>query len=71
MQGPKNYIKLFEKYKPLINKEAEADIDKFLQEEHSFSDYEKQVLRYKETLAEVQYEVEKVSICNTTVRTNW
>lgn len=61
MQGPKSYIKQFEKYKPLLNKDAEMELEKFLQEEHTFSDYEKQVLRYKETLAEVQYEVEKVN----------
>lgn len=60
MQGPKSYIKLFEKYRPLLNKDAEVDLEKFLQEERTFADYEKQVLRYKETLAEVQYEVEKV-----------
>ena len=41
--------------------QAEAEVDKFLKEEHSFLEYEKLVLKYKDTSRELQYSVEKVS----------
>ncbi|CAI8004188.1 Dynein heavy chain 7, axonemal [Geodia barretti] len=60
MKGPQEHIKRFEKYQPLITREAEDEAEKFMKEEHTFLEYEKQVYKYQELVSELQYEVEKL-----------
>lgn len=39
-------------------------MEKFLQEEHTFLEYEKQVLKYNEIISELQYDIPRVCICD-------
>lgn len=40
--------------------QAEAEVDQFVKEEHTFLEYEKKLLKYKELVRELQYDVQKV-----------
>ena len=42
--------------------QAEDEAEKFMKEEPTFLEYEKQVYKYHELVSELQYEVEKVCI---------
>ena len=42
-RNPREHAKLYDQYTHLISKQADEDIDKFLREEHSFDDYEREV----------------------------
>lgn len=60
-QGPVNYTKHYDKYMSLITREADEEADKFLNEEHSFSEYEKQVKNYQRLVKEITYGLHKVA----------
>ena len=40
--------------------QADLEIEQFLKEEHTFPEYEKLVIKYKDLTRELQYQVEKV-----------
>ncbi|XP_019854285.1 PREDICTED: dynein heavy chain 7, axonemal-like [Amphimedon queenslandica] len=60
MQKPKDHVLLFEKFNPLISRQAEEDIKQFLSEEHSFLEYEQLVMQYENIIKELQYDIGKV-----------
>ncbi|XP_071822297.1 dynein axonemal heavy chain 7-like isoform X1 [Apostichopus japonicus] len=56
---PQSHIKNFDRYSFLITKQAEADVDAFMAEEHNFEDYAKEVQKYKELMDEILYNTRK------------
>lgn len=60
-QLPMQHTKLYDKYSFLINKQAEADVEQFLQEEHSFDDYAREVRKYHRLVDEISYNSAKVT----------
>ena len=60
LEGPTEHIKVFQRYQPLISRQAERDVEQFLSEEHTFAEYEKETLKYKEISRELQYDFERV-----------
>ncbi|XP_041374659.1 dynein heavy chain 7, axonemal-like isoform X2 [Gigantopelta aegis] len=57
---PVEWTKLYEKYNFLVTKQAEADIDQFMSEEHTFDDYCKEVAKYHNLTEEITYNMQKV-----------
>ncbi|XP_043929631.1 dynein axonemal heavy chain 7 [Protopterus annectens] len=58
--GPKDHVKLYDKYYMLVNKQAEVDVDHFLNEEHNFEDTMREVTKYQRLMDEIQYNSIKV-----------
>ncbi|XP_006814570.1 dynein axonemal heavy chain 7-like [Saccoglossus kowalevskii] len=58
--GPIEHLKIYDKYNFLVNKQADADVDQFLAEEHTFHDYTKEVEKYHKLVDEIQYNSRKV-----------
>lgn len=46
--GPELRVQDFDEYMPLINGEAQEEVEKFLSEEHTFDEYVEKILYYKE-----------------------
>ena len=59
--GPINHTKAFDKYSSLTNKKAEEEIETFLKEDHSFSEYEKEVKKYQKLVKEITYGSQKIA----------
>ncbi|XP_070569551.1 dynein axonemal heavy chain 7-like isoform X2 [Ptychodera flava] len=57
--GPIEHLKIYDKYNFLVNKQADADVDQFLTEEHTFHDYTKEVEKYRKLVDEIQYNSRK------------
>ncbi|CAH1790213.1 unnamed protein product [Owenia fusiformis] len=58
--GPIHHSKLYDKYNFLISKQAEADVEQFLQEDHTFNEYAKEVRKYHKLVDQIQYNSRKV-----------
>ncbi|CAF1010390.1 unnamed protein product [Adineta steineri] len=59
-EGPTEHASTFEPYNVLITKQADADVEQFLSEEHSFNGYIQEVLKYKGKIDEITYGLEKI-----------
>lgn len=59
-EGPVKHCKRYEKYSSLINKKADEDLEKFLNENHTFVECEKELKRYQRLVKEISYNLEKV-----------
>lgn len=59
-QGPIDHTKVYEPYIQLINKKADEELEKFLKEEHSTNDYEREVKKYQRLVKEITYSPAKV-----------
>nr|XP_022323965.1 dynein heavy chain 7, axonemal-like isoform X6 [Crassostrea virginica] len=57
--GPVEHCKIYDKYNFLISKQADADVDTFLGETHSFDEYAKEITKYKKLVDEVTYNLDK------------
>ncbi|EDO45806.1 predicted protein [Nematostella vectensis] len=60
MAGPKEHLKFYDKYKDLITRKAEADVDQFLLEGHKFNRFSKEVEKFAKLVDEIQYNSRKV-----------
>ena len=60
-KGPVEHVKLFDKYNQLLSKQAEEEVELFLKEEHTFTEYEKEVRKFKKLAEEIQYKTEKIA----------
>ncbi|XP_033097643.1 dynein heavy chain 7, axonemal-like isoform X2 [Anneissia japonica] len=56
---PIEHLKIYEKYNFLVSKQAEADVEQFLSEEHNFDDYTKEVEKYRNLVDEISYNTRK------------
>ncbi|XP_061774430.1 dynein axonemal heavy chain 7 [Nerophis ophidion] len=57
---PTEYIHEYDKYTSLINKEAEATMERFLNEEQTFQDLMNEVIKYQQLIDQIQYTSRKV-----------
>ncbi|XP_075248722.1 dynein axonemal heavy chain 7-like isoform X2 [Convolutriloba macropyga] len=57
---PIEFLSSFDKYNFLISGEAEEDVTRFLNEEHSFKEYTTEVLRYLNLKEEIEFGLRKV-----------
>ncbi|XP_060067000.1 dynein axonemal heavy chain 7-like [Ylistrum balloti] len=57
--GPIEHCKIFDKYNFLISKQAEADVENFAKETHSFEEYSKEVKKYQKLVEEITYGMQK------------
>ncbi|XP_074662516.1 dynein axonemal heavy chain 7-like [Tubulanus polymorphus] len=58
--GPMEHAKLYDKYNFLISKQADADVDQFLKESHTFEEYAKEVRKYQRLVDEITYNSRKI-----------
>ncbi|XP_064419638.1 dynein axonemal heavy chain 7 isoform X2 [Latimeria chalumnae] len=58
--GPKEHVKLYDKYNLLVNKQAELDVEQFLSETHTFEEIVREVTKYHDLMDEIQYSSIKV-----------
>ncbi|CAF3434426.1 unnamed protein product [Rotaria sp. Silwood1] len=59
-EGPHEHAATFEQYAVLITKQADTDVEQFLNQEHSFNDYVQEVRKYKGKIEEITYNLEKI-----------
>ncbi|XP_059164025.1 dynein axonemal heavy chain 7-like isoform X1 [Physella acuta] len=57
---PTEHTKHYEKYAQLISRQADEDVTKFIEEQHSFDDYAKELLKYGKLVDEIMYNSVKV-----------
>lgn len=57
---PMEHTKLYDKYSFLINREADKEVEAFLQQEHSFDDYAREVRKYHNLVDQIRYNSVKV-----------
>ncbi|KXJ28065.1 dynein heavy chain 7, axonemal [Exaiptasia diaphana] len=60
MAGPKEHLKFYDKYKDLISKKADADVDQFLLEGHKFNRFAKEVEKFVNLVDDINYNSRKV-----------
>ena len=53
-------MQVYDKYNFLITKQAEADIEDFLNGEHTFKEYCREVKKYKKLFEDITYKSRKV-----------
>lgn len=58
--GPREHLRLYDKYAPLVSKQAEEDVEQFLHEKHSFQEMMMEVTRYQQMVDDIQYNSTKV-----------
>nr|XP_058956956.1 dynein axonemal heavy chain 7-like [Pocillopora verrucosa] len=61
MSGPKEHLKFYDKFKDLISRKAEADVDQFMLEGHKFPRFAKEVEKYAKLVDNIQYNSQKVT----------
>ncbi|XP_033990468.1 LOW QUALITY PROTEIN: dynein heavy chain 7, axonemal [Trematomus bernacchii] len=52
---PKEYVHEYDKYSPLVSRQAEEDVEQFLSEQHSFQDIMAEVVHYQQLADQIQY----------------
>ncbi|XP_030830748.1 dynein heavy chain 7, axonemal isoform X1 [Strongylocentrotus purpuratus] len=58
-ERPKEHLKIYDKYMFLINKQADGEVDQFMQEEHTFEEYTKEVEKYHQLNEEIMFHTRK------------
>ncbi|XP_020612940.1 dynein heavy chain 7, axonemal-like [Orbicella faveolata] len=61
MAGPREHLKFYDKFKDLITRKAEADVDQFMLEGHKFPRFAKEVEKYAKLVDSIQYNSQKVT----------
>ncbi|XP_033843048.1 dynein axonemal heavy chain 7 [Periophthalmus magnuspinnatus] len=62
---PREYLRNFDKYAPLVNNQAQEDISHFLSESHSFQEIMVEVIHYQQLMEQIQftpYTVERLGL---------
>ncbi|CAF4507913.1 unnamed protein product, partial [Didymodactylos carnosus] len=74
-EKPREHAREFDSFSYLITKQADVEVEQFLNTEHSFNDYVREVKKYKSIIDEIQYNLEKVVrrgmfeiLCNDLIR---
>lgn len=52
---PREYLRNFDKYASLVNRQAEEDVKQFLTEPHSFQEIMAEVIHYQQLVNQIQY----------------
>ncbi len=52
---PRGYIHEYDKYASLVSKQAEADVEQFLSEQHCFQEIMAEVMHYQQLVDQIQY----------------
>ncbi|GCC28735.1 hypothetical protein chiPu_0007169 [Chiloscyllium punctatum] len=58
--GPQEHTKLYDKYTMLINRQADLDVEQFLNEEHTFEENAQEIIKYLNLKEEIKYQSQKV-----------
>ncbi|XP_041928965.1 dynein heavy chain 7, axonemal isoform X2 [Alosa sapidissima] len=58
--GPLEHLRLYDKYAPLVSKQAEEDVEQFLRDKHSFQEMMMEVMRYQQIADDIKYNSIKV-----------
>uniref|UniRef100_UPI00398F1DFB dynein axonemal heavy chain 7 isoform X1 n=2 Tax=Pristiophorus japonicus TaxID=55135 RepID=UPI00398F1DFB len=58
--GPQEHTKLYDKYTMLINRQADVDVEQFLNGEHTFEVTAQEIIKYLKLKEEIQYGSQKV-----------
>ncbi|XP_051841933.1 dynein axonemal heavy chain 7 [Antechinus flavipes] len=58
--APTEHLKYYDKYDFLINKQAEHDIDKYLEEDHNYEETIEEIRKFQKLSEEIQYTSRKV-----------
>lgn len=53
--GPEEHLKVYDKYQSLISRQADRDVEAFLEEQHTFDEYAEELKKYKEKADQIQY----------------
>ena len=64
--GPQEHVHLYDKYAPLVSRQAEEDVEQFLREKHSFQEMMMEVTRYQQMADEITFNCVKVRFTRTT-----
>lgn len=59
--GPTEHVLLYDKFAPLVSRQAEQDMEHFLMEQHSFQEMMMEAIRYQQLADEIQFDSCKVS----------
>lgn len=62
--GPREHLRLYDKYAPLVSKQAEEDVEQFLHEKHSFQEMMMEVTRYQQMADDIQHNSTKVRLAH-------
>ncbi|XP_041805973.1 dynein heavy chain 7, axonemal [Chelmon rostratus] len=52
---PKEYVQEYDKYAPLVSRQAEEDVEQFLSEQHSFQEIMEEMIHYQQLADQIQY----------------
>ncbi|BFZ21958.1 hypothetical protein BsWGS_24997 [Bradybaena similaris] len=58
--GPTEHTQVYNKYSALISKQADDDVTKFMEEQHTFDEYAKELLKYHRLVDEITYSSVKI-----------
>ncbi|XP_067117728.1 dynein axonemal heavy chain 7 [Osmerus mordax] len=58
--GPREHVRLYDRYASLVSQQALEDVEQFLREQHSFQEIMVEVTRYQQLADEIQYDSSKV-----------
>ncbi|XP_078260700.1 dynein axonemal heavy chain 7 [Rhinoraja longicauda] len=53
--GPQEHTKLYDKYTMFINRQADLDVEQFLNEEHTFEETAQEIIKYLNLKEDIQY----------------
>lgn len=59
---PKEFVREYDKYAPLVSRQAEEDVEQFLSEQRSFEELMAEVVHYQRLADQIQYTSRKVQI---------
>lgn len=58
--GPQEHTKHYDKYTMFINRQADLDVEQFLNEEHTFEETAQEIIKYLNLKEDIQYNTQKV-----------